>query len=291
MRRPAVAASYAGADVILTQTATGVASRLRNIQTYQFADGAAALSDLPRTTWTGPAGGHFGIGANWSNGQVPTGTSEVRINAGASVVVTQQERNVVDSLVVASGADIDVTSGQFIVNDAAAGTTNDGTIEAETGITLILAGGLVNAGAITLYGGTLQTNSPNVTLSGSGTVVMQGGAIGGRDASGSPLAYDTFFIDGRGAGVSWGTVVNFHHGDAVTIFGFKDGVSTRPWTAVDGVNGFQGATIHSELGGAGTGVNASVTFAGVSLADAQSKFSVLTGTIGADPYLYIAHTG
>ena len=130
-------------------------------------------------------------------------------------------------------------------------------------------------------------------LVSGGTNVLDGGAgsnflVG---ASGADGGTDTFFIDGRGAGVSWGTVVNFHHGDAVTIFGFKDGTSTKPWTAVDGVGGFQGATIHSELAGAGTGVNASVTFAGVSLDDAQSKFSILTGTVGTVPYLYIAYTG
>ena len=86
-------------------------------------------------------------------------------------------------------------------------------------------------------------------------------------------------------------MVNFHHGDAVTIFGFVAGVSTDPWTAVDGAAGYQGATIHSELAGAGTGVNASVTFAGVSLADAQAKFSLTTGTVGGTPYLNVAYTG
>ena len=127
----------------------------------------------------------------------------------------------------------------------------------------------------------------------SGTNVLDGGA-GSNFLTGSTGAdggTDTFFVDGRGGAVTWSTVVNFHHGDAVTIFGFRDGISTRPWTAVDGAAGYQGATIHSELGGAGTGVNASVTFAGVSQADAQARFTVLTGSVEGNPYLYVAYTG
>jgi len=126
----------------------------------------------------------------------------------------------------------------------------------------------------------------------AGTNVLDGGTgsnflVGGTGADGGT---DTFFVDGRGGGVTWSTVVNFHHGDAVTVFGFTD-ASTRPWTALDGAGGYQGATIHSELGGAGTGVNGSVTFAGISLADAQARFSILQGVVGNTPYLYVAYTG
>ena len=191
--RGAYALSYAGTTVVLTQTATGASYRLSNIQNYQFADGTVStLSDLPRTAWTGPAGGHFGIAANWSNHQVPVGTSQVQIATGASVVVTSQESNQVDSLVLAAGADLDITSGYFVVNNAAAGTTNAGTMEVESGNTLFVSGGVTNTGTISLYGGTLQTNGQTVTLAGGGTLQMQGGSIAGRDASGSPLAYDTF---------------------------------------------------------------------------------------------------
>ena len=144
-------------------------------------------------------------------------------------------------------------------------------------------------GNVFLHGG---TGDDALSVS-SGTNVLDGGTgsnflTGGTGADGGT---DTFFVDGRGGGVTWSTVVNFHHGDAVTLFGFQDGVSTRPWTAVDGVQGYQGATIHSELGGAGTGVNDSVTFAGISQADALAKFTVLTGTVGTTPYLYVAYTG
>jgi len=110
--------------------------------------------------------------------------------------------------------------------------------------------------------------------------------VGGTGGDGGA---DTFFVDGRGGAPVWSTVVNFHRGDAVTVFGFVAGVSTRPWSAAEGALGYAGATIHSELGGAGTGVNASLTFTGVSLADAQTRLSVTTGTTGGTPYLSVAY--
>jgi len=62
-------------------------------------------------------------------------------------------------------------------------------------------------------------------------------------------------------------------------------------TASDGAAGYQGATIHSELGGAGTGVNGSVTLAGLSLADVQNKLTMTTGNTGGADYLLISYTG
>ncbi len=123
-----------------------------------------------------------------------------------------------------------------------------------------------------------------------GSNVLDGG--GGSNflvgATGVEGSKDTFFVDGR-TGTTWGSIVNFHSGDAMTLFGFQAGQSAFSWTASDGAAGFTGATIHAELGGAGTGTNASVTFAGVSLADAQSKFTVSTGATGGAGYLYVAY--
>lgn len=77
----------------------------------------------------------------------------------------------------------------------------------------------------------------------------------------------------------------------MTIWGFQAGVSTLPWTASEGADGYKGATLHSELAGAGTGVNASATFAGISPADVQAKFTMTSGTVGGLSYLNIAYTG
>ncbi|MGI4941249.1 MAG: beta strand repeat-containing protein [Janthinobacterium lividum] len=149
-----------------------------------------------------------------------------------------------------------------------------------------------------LHGGTgddaLAANGgSNVLDGGTGSNFLVGG-------TGSDGGNDTFFVDGRastvtnaqGAPVTWDTLVNFHHGDALTMFGFTAGVSTSPLSDGEGAAGYTGVTIHSELGGAGTGVNGSVTFAGISLAQAQANFSFSYGTTNAgDNYMQVTYTG
>jgi len=152
-------------------------------------------------------------------------------------------------------------------------------------------GGIVIAAStagVFLHGGggddALQAQAgSNVLDGGAGSNFLVGGAGGDGGA-------DTFFVDGRG-GQTWSTLVNFHHGDALTLWGFQPGVSTDPWTASDGAAGYTGATLHSELAGAGTGVSASATFAGLTLDDVQSKLSVTSGTVGGLSYLNVAYTG
>ena len=188
----------------------------------------------------------------------------------------------------------------FLFTDVAAGTSGQARGDAYTGPVAGLQRQYIWPGT---DGVAIAATTANVFLHGgggddalsvsNGTNVLDGGTgsnflSGGTGADGGT---DTFFVDGRGGGVTWSTVVNFHHGDAVTVFGFRDGTSTQPWTASDGVQGYQGATIHSELGGAGTGVDASVTFAGITQAEADARFTVLTGQVGDAPYLYIAYTG
>ncbi len=148
----------------------------------------------------------------------------------------------------------------------------------------------------------VAASTPDVFLHGGGgddalaaqggSNVLDGGAgsnflVGGTGADGGA---DTFFLDGRG-GQTWSTIVNFHRGDALTLWGFQPGISTAPWTANDGAPGYRGATIHSELGGAGTGITASATFAGLTTDDVQSKLSVTSGTLGGLSYLNVSYTG
>lgn len=132
--------------------------------------------------------------------------------------------------------------------------------------------------AITAFGGT------NVLDGGAGSNFLTGGA-GAGDGS------DTFFLDGRDPDPSWDTIVNFHPGDALTLWGFVPGTSTASWSASDGTAGYKGATLHASLAGAGTPVDASVTFAGLSLATEQSRFASSPGTSGGIPYLYVKYAG
>ena len=147
-----------------------------------------------------------------------------------------------------------------------------------------------NVPSVFLHGGV----SDDALVATSGSNVLDGGAgsnflIGSTGADGGT---DTFFVDGRGGLVTWSTFVNFHAGDAATIFGFHPGLSTKPFTAVDGTPGYTGLTIHSELNGPGTGVQASATFTGITQAVADAHFTITEGTIapgtaGATDYLFI----
>jgi serralysin len=123
----------------------------------------------------------------------------------------------------------------------------------------------------------------NVLDGGNGSNFLVGG-------NGWDGGMDTFFIDGRGAGVTWSSIVNFHQGDQLTIWGSVANQSTQEWVAWDGASGYQGLTVHSELGGAGTGVNASATLAGLSMADLP-KLTITTGNVGGNDYMLIQYTG
>lgn len=116
---------------------------------------------------------------------------------------------------------------------------------------------------------------------GSNFLVGTNGADGGRD---------TFFLDGA-AGTTWDTIANLHAGDSVTLWAFVPGQSTLAWAANEGVPGYTGATIHAAFAGAGAPINGSVTFAGLSFADAQGKLSLTPGSVGGRSYLYAQYNG
>lgn len=142
-------------------------------------------------------------------------------------------------------------------------------------------------------GAFIQTGpSTDAIVISGGQSVVDGGTgpnfLTGSTDLGHP---DTFLVDWSGGGTTWSTISNLHHGDTLTLWGFQAGVSTQPAMVTDGTAGYQGATLHSELGGAGTGVNASMTLVGMSAADAQSKLTLSTGNAGGNSYLYVAYTG
>lgn len=100
---------------------------------------------------------------------------------------------------------------------------------------------------------------------------------------------DTFFLDARGGGVTWDSIVGFGVGDEVTLFGYIDGVSIDgfdkdKWYESDGVDPFKGLTVHAKLDG--TSISASITFAGLTFAD-RNNLAVTTGTVEGSEYLYI----
>lgn len=152
-------------------------------------------------------------------------------------------------------------------------------------------------------GVSMATAMPNSFLHGgagddaivatSGRNVLDGGPgsnflVGGTGA-------DTFFTDARAAVVVWNTVVNFHAGDAATLWGFSTGVSSYRWDDLPaGASGSTGATLRANIvGGAGrtgNGIDASITFAGLTVAQGK-QLQVSTGTQAAGPYLSLYNSG
>ena len=140
----------------------------------------------------------------------------------------------------------------------------------------------------------LHTGSGNDALQvASGQNVLDGG-LGSNFMTGG-AGMDTFFTDARGPGVVWNTMINFHNGDAATLWGFKAGTSTYSWdTAIAGATGSQGATLRANIVGGsgrnGDGVDASITFAGLSVAQAKN-LQIATGTQAAGDYLFLYNPG
>ena len=143
---------------------------------------------------------------------------------------------------------------------------------------------------------------PNVFLQGgagndaltvsAGSNVVDGG-LGSNfvtGATGADGGTDTFFLDGT-VGTTWDTIADFHPGDSASLWGFVPGQSAMIWAANDGAAGHTGATIHAAFAGAGTAINGSLTFAGLGLADAESKLSLTPGSAGGRSYLYVHYNG
>ena len=132
----------------------------------------------------------------------------------------------------------------------------------------------------------------NVFIQGSGNDALA--ALGGQNVLSGGLGSnflvggtgtDTFFTDARTSAFVWNTVVNFHPGDMVTLFGFVAGQSSYATTASEGAAGYQGLTVNADLAGNGQ-VTAKVTLAGLTTAD-LSHLTFSTGTVGGIPYLAI----
>ena len=152
-----------------------------------------------------------------------------------------------------------------------------------------------------IYSGTdavaVAAQAPNVfvhTGSGNDAISVQSGqnVLDGGQGSNfltGGTGDDTFFLDGRGGQVTWGTLVNFHPGDTATLWGFGAGRSSYAWAASDGTAGYTGSTLHADLAGTG-GVTASITFAGLTAAD-TARFAVTTGSVGGSSYLAVTNLG
>lgn len=103
---------------------------------------------------------------------------------------------------------------------------------------------------------------------GAGRDVLDGG-LGSNFLTGGTES-DTFFLDGRGGGITWSTITDFEaaanfSGDTVSIFGWVTGTSQLLLQQEsNGAEGFKGATLHYDLNG-DNNIDTSITFTGLTL--------------------------
>jgi hypothetical protein len=109
-----------------------------------------------------------------------------------------------------------------------------------------------------LFGGDDAANG------GAGDDVIDGG-LGSNFLTGG-AGRDTFFLDGRAPGVSWGTIADWETGEQLSIWGWRPGVSNVAWVDRAGAGGYEGATLHIDLD-RNASIDISVTWSGWSRAD------------------------
>ena len=125
----------------------------------------------------------------------------------------------------------------------------------------------------------------------SGNNVLDGGTGSNFLVGGTGQGTDTFFVDARPDATTWDTIMNFHPGDAVTMWGFDPSHSKVQWAdTLMGAPGAQGATMFTDAHG--HGLDTGVTFAGMSIEAAKNMISISgPGSGSGVPYLYIYNQG
>lgn len=184
-------------------------------------------------------------------------------------------------------------SAKFLITDTSTGISSAAAGIPYTGPVSGLQSEYINLTADNLN---IAAATPNVFIhSGSGedaiaalagTNVLDGGTGSNFLTGGS--GSDTFFVDDRGPLADiWSTVVNFHAGDAATVWGVTPQDFALNWVDGAGTAGFTGLTLHATAPGVPT---ASLTLTGYSSGDLSSgRLSVTFGTDAGSgsKYMYI----
>lgn len=181
----------------------------------------------------------------------------------------------------------------FTAQDTSTGVNSSEPGEAYTGPVSYLTQQLAYSGTHSIV---FHAQTNNVFLkSGSGEDALQ--SLGGQNVldggTGSNFLVggagnDTFFTDARTSSFVWNTVVNFHPGEMVTLFGFVAGQSSYTFAPSEGATGYQGLTLNADIAGNGQ-ITAKVTMTGLTMAD-LGHLSFNPGTVGGIPYLAITNS-
>lgn len=128
----------------------------------------------------------------------------------------------------------------------------------------------------------------NAAAAKDGSNVLAGGAgsnwlVGGTGADGGT---DTFFLSAQDQQPAWDTLLNFHVGDMLTLWGFDKTNGSTASVGTQGANSAEGETISVDFG-KGSGPSTLVTFAGVS---PSAQFSSMTGSTGGLDFCMLTRT-
>ena len=140
--------------------------------------------------------------------------------------------------------------------------------------------------------------APNSFIhSGSGNDAINVAGVGGNNvldgSTGSNFLVggagnDTFFVDDRAANADiWSTVVNFHAGDAATLFGVTQSGFAFDWEDGQGASGSTGLTLHAMASGKPVASVTMAVYTKADLGNGRLGLSFATDGGGAGPYMYI----
>ena len=270
----------------------------------QFGEGSAPPSVLTRIFYNSSTGAlsYTPNGSASASTQtiatLPTGLtlSASDIFISNRYVYTAPVQNALDSLPAAwnvtDPSPTPANADNFGAVDQTTGVSSEEPGQAYTGPVSYLQNQFVYNGGHSV---TVSARTNNVFIQASGNEALA--ALGGQNVLSGGLGSnflvggtgtDTFFTDARTSAFVWNTIVNFHPGDMVTLFGFVAGRSSYAISPSEGAAGYQGLTVNSDIAGNGQ-VTAKVTLTGLTPAD-QSHLAFSTGTVGGIPYLAIANT-
>ena len=119
----------------------------------------------------------------------------------------------------------------------------------------------------------------NDAAQGAGGDDVLDGGVGSNFLTGG-AGTDTFYIDGRGEGVTWSTVTDLQPEEWAVAWGWRSATSRLTWEEMSGSAGYQGATARIDLDGNG-GTDLSLTFSGRT----PGGLLALPGQVGNDSYL------
>jgi hypothetical protein len=165
---------------------------------------------MAKVNWKNSNGGDFGIGTNWSTGNVPGSSDTANINAvgTGTYTVTSSGSPTVLAVTTIPTATLDVTGNSVFTALAGTGTgANAGTINVETGSVFEVGGTVKNTGIISLNGGIHYSGGYIIgALEIARDTILQGGgkitltSVGGQPSSilGSTLTNVDNTISGSG---------------------------------------------------------------------------------------------